>query len=185
MQEEIWKDIPGYEGLYQVSNLGRVKSLDRVVNAGGTKNENRVSLKKGKLLKCSLTTRGYSRVSLSIKSITKQLLIHRLIALCFLDKVEGKVNINHINGIKTDNKLSNLEYVNQRENILHSKIFLLKKKSPFVSFSNKYNRFVPSIRINNKTIKLGRFKTEEEALRAYINALKENNLENKYATICV
>jgi hypothetical protein len=178
--EEIWKDVAGYEGLYEVSNMGKVRSVDRYVNAGGVNNNGRLSLKKGKILNCSLTKRGYTRVSLSKESKTQQAFIHRIVALAFLESIKGKNNVNHINGIKEDNRACNLEFVNQRENILHAKIYNVKKDCPFVSYSKKFNRYEASIRINDKTIKLGRFKTEQAAFESYVKALKDNNLENKY-----
>lgn len=178
---EKWRDVIGYAGYYRVSDLGRVKSVDRYVNSGGLNNgSERVSLKKGKILNCSPTKKGYTRVSLSKGSKTEQICVHRLVALAFLDKVDGKINVNHINGIKGDNRVCNLEFVNQRENVLHSKIYLSNKKFPFVSFLEKQNRFESSIIIDGKAKKLGRFKTEEEAFTSYVNALKENGLENKY-----
>jgi hypothetical protein len=178
--EEIWKEVLGYEGLYEVSNLGRVRSVDRYVNSGGLNSEDRLSLKKGKILNCSPTKRGYTRVSLSKESKTQQIMIHRLVAIAFLDAIPGKTNVNHINGIKEDNRVCNLEFVNQRENVLHAKIYTMDKACPFVSYLKKYNRYESSILINGKTKKLGRFKTEEEAFNSYVKALEENGLENKY-----
>lgn len=178
--EEIWKEVLGYEGLYEVSNLGRVRSVDRYVNSGGVMNKNKFSLKKGRILNCSPTKRGYTRVSLSKESKTKQIMIHRLVAIAFLDPVDGKLNVNHINGIKEDNRVSNLEFVNQRENVLHAKIYTMGKQCPFVSYLKKFNRYESSIIINGKTKKLGRFKTEEEAYNSYVKALEDNGLENKY-----
>ena len=178
--EEIWKSIAGYEGLYEVSNLGRVRSIDRYVNAGGTMNEDRMSLKKGKILNCSPTKRGYTRVNLSVNSKIKQEYIHRLVAIAFLDKIDGKLNVNHINGNKEDNRVCNLEFVNQRENILHAKIYTMNKNCPFVSYLKKFNRYESSIIINGKAVKLGRFKTEEDAFNSYVKALENNGLENKY-----
>lgn len=178
--EEVWKDVIGYEGLYEVSNMGRVRSVDRYVNSGGLGDKDRLSLKKGKILNCSPTKRGYTRVSLSRESKTNQVMIHRIVALAFLEPIEGKNNVNHINGIKEDNRDCNLEFVNQRENVLHAKIYTMNKKCPFVSYLKKFNRYESSIIINGKTKKLGRFKTEEEAFNSYVKALNENGLENKY-----
>jgi hypothetical protein len=180
IMEEVWKDVVGYDGLYEVSNMGRVRSVDRYVNSGGKNNECRLSLKKGKILKASPTKRGYTRVSLSNKSKTNQVMIHRIVAMAFLEKINGKTNVNHINGIKEDNRVCNLEFVNQRENVLHAKIYTMQKDFPFVCYLKKYNRYESSIIIDGKANKLGRFKTEEEAFNSYVKALKENNLENKY-----
>jgi hypothetical protein len=178
--EEIWKEVIGYEGIYEVSNMGRVRSVDRYVNSGGSGDKDRLSLKKGKILNCSPTKRGYTRVNLSRESKIKQEYIHRLVAVAFLEAIKGKENVNHINGIKEDNRACNLEFVNQRENVLHAKIYNVNKNCPFVSYLKKYNRYESSIIINGKPKKLGRFKTEEEAFNSYVKALEDNGLENKY-----
>ena len=103
MQEEIWKDIVGYEGLYQVSNYGRVRSLNYKRN--GTV----------KILKNNLMKTGYHRVNL-YKGKRKQFTIHRLVADTFLSNPEHKEFIDHINTIKTDNRVENLRFVTMTEN---------------------------------------------------------------------
>ena len=113
---EIWKDIKGFEGLYQVSNLGRVKSVDRFrkVN-GGTR------LQKGCLLKNSPTSNGYLKVCLRDVRRVSHSSIHRLVAKSFIKKTDVKKNtVNHIDGNKHNNIHSNLEWVTQVENINHS-----------------------------------------------------------------
>lgn len=107
MTEEVWKDVPGYEGYYQVSNLGRVKSL-----TGYYKNKKNIILKYG-------LNRGYQRVILCVNKIRKNIHIHQLVMLAFVGKPNG-MQINHINGVKTDNRLCNLEYVTQSENMKHA-----------------------------------------------------------------
>lgn len=104
MTEEIWKDIEGYEGLYQVSNIGRVKSL----------NYNRTG--EEKILKlCKV--RGYLYVGLCKDGKNKSLKVHRLVATAFIPNPENKPNIDHINTIRTDNRVENLHWVTQRENV--------------------------------------------------------------------
>jgi len=99
---EVWKDIPGYNGEYQISNLGRVKSLKR--NAK-------------KLLKLVPNNYGYIRVCLNDK---KKLSVHRLVGECFVDNPNNKPYINHKNGIKHDNRYINIEWCTNKENTHHA-----------------------------------------------------------------
>lgn len=112
---EIWKDIKGYEGLYQVSNLGRIKSLGRTQRCQGNKQEYR----KERIMKQHLRG-GYYQVSLCKNSKHKHFGVHRLVALVFLDNPEAKEEVNHKNGIKTDNRVDNLEWVTRSENAIHA-----------------------------------------------------------------
>ena len=111
MIEEIWKDIPNYEG-YQVSNLGRVKSLERFRKG---KNGSLVSVKE-KILKPQID-RGYYRVALCKNSIRKMHLVHRLVYEAFNGQIPEGLQVNHINEVKTDNRLSNLNLMTPKENI--------------------------------------------------------------------
>ena len=107
---EVFADIPGYEGYYQVSNLGRVKNS-----------------KTGKILKPYLT-RGYLRVSLYNDSNRKCKLVHRVVAEAFLPNPDGKSDVNHINGCKTDASVCNLEWVSASENMFHAHSNRLRPK---------------------------------------------------------
>jgi len=114
--EEIWKDISGYEGLYQISNFGRVKSLPRVRIGNGTP-----YITKGKILKNSLgATGGYFRVVLCKEHKQTFCYVHRLVADAFIPKIEGKNVVNHINGLKTDNRVENLEWSTIQDNLQHA-----------------------------------------------------------------
>lgn len=127
MQEEIWKDIPGYEGYYQASNLGNIRSVERVVfcRPGVQRKVPSKVLAKNKA-----GNGGYYRVMISIKGKVKYVLVHILVALSFVDNPENKEQVNHINGNKLDNRAENLEWVTQSENMLHAyNLGLQKPKS--------------------------------------------------------
>lgn len=113
---EIWKDVKGYEGYYQVSNYGNAKSIDRYVNhpSGGFR------FCKGIILKQKPDKDGYLSVNLKKKQIGSTRKIHRLVCEMFLDNPKSKPEVNHINGIKFDNRLSNLEWCTKSENRQHA-----------------------------------------------------------------
>jgi hypothetical protein len=113
---EIWKDITGYEGYFQVSNLGNFRSLDRIIKYrnSGTR------LYPGKPLLKETTLDGYQRIVLMKEAIKRRFMCHRLVAQEFIPNPEGKPFINHINGNKSDNRVENLEWCTQSENELHS-----------------------------------------------------------------
>ena len=116
--EEIWKDIPGYEGLYQASNLGQIRSLDRVVEYVkhySDRDVKAVHKFKGKVLKQTFTS-GYLGVLLSIDGKTKDALVHRLVACTFVDNPENKPQVDHKDGDRTNNNADNLVWVTSREN---------------------------------------------------------------------
>jgi hypothetical protein len=118
--KEIWKDIPAYEGIYQVSSYGRIKSLERKAKIGG----NGFRLMPERILKNNLNDAGYYRVNLKSNSKGKCFLVHRLVGMVFLTNTNNKRTINHKNGIKTDNRLINLEWNTDLENITHSRNIL-------------------------------------------------------------
>ena len=113
---EIWKDLAEYEGLYQVSNTGIVKSYDRKVSckSGATR------LCKGKILKQFENERGYLCVVLTKDKKSKIAKVHRLVAKTFLDNFDNKPQVNHIDGDKRNNNIGNLEWVTNSENMLHA-----------------------------------------------------------------
>ncbi len=108
--DEIWKQIKGHPNHY-VSNLGRVKSIDHIVNDKG-----HLSHRKGKIFHLTASGGGYVRVVIEKKCYT----VHRLVALSFLPCVQGKTEVNHKNGVKMDNRVENLEWVTHSENGLHA-----------------------------------------------------------------
>jgi hypothetical protein len=113
---EVWKGIPGYEGQYQVSNTGFVRSLPRTfVNTRGE----RRSLQ-GKVLDYRKARHGYAMASLYRQMKFKNFKVHRLVAAAFLENPLDKPEVNHKNLDKTDNRVENLEWVSPKENIQHA-----------------------------------------------------------------
>lgn len=119
---EEWKDIKGYEGIYQVSNLGRVKSLERIVLRN---NKYDIHLKE-KILYQGIRS-GYKVVFFKKDGIRKSYQVHRLVAEAFIPNTDNKKQVNHINGIKIDNNCFNLEWTTPKENIKHAYMTGLSK----------------------------------------------------------
>lgn len=110
--EEIWKDITGFEGLYQVSSLGRVRSLDRtIICRNGVER-----FYKGELKKLLYDNKGYTHVNLYRNQHLQRFSVHRLVALAFIPNPHGLPQINHINQIKDDNRAENLEWCDAKYN---------------------------------------------------------------------
>ncbi|KKN42124.1 hypothetical protein LCGC14_0716280 [marine sediment metagenome] len=114
--KEIWKDIKGYEGLYQVSDLGEIKSLDRVIYSKFRS----IQTFKGRILRKLIHNNGYVSIMLSKKGITKRFIIHRIVAKSFILNLQNKKEVNHKNLIKGDNRAENLEWVTPKENMKHA-----------------------------------------------------------------
>lgn len=112
-RNEIWKPIPGFNDSYEASSIGRIRSVDRRSFNG--------SFLKGKIM-CQNTNfkNGYLTVMLAENGKSKAKLSHRMIATAFIDNNEGKKTVNHINGIKTDNRVENLEWASYSENMRHA-----------------------------------------------------------------
>jgi hypothetical protein len=112
---EIWKPVKGYEGFYEVSNLGRVKSLDRI----SARRSREVKLK-GKVLAKRISNHGYITVILYKDNKSQATTTHRLVAMAFIDNPHNYNEVNHINLIKDDNRVENLEWCNRSQNMLHA-----------------------------------------------------------------
>lgn len=173
---EVWKDIPDLIGRYQVSDLGRIKSLSRV-----KKNGQGSWLTKTFILKTQLSKRGYICFTTIVNGKYKTFSVHQLMSICFLNhKPDGtfKIVVDHKNGCRIDNRLNNLQLITNRENV--SKGIRPNKKSKYVGVASIPNGSFTSRLIHlGEIINLGTFKTEEEASEYYQNALKaiENGKE--------
>lgn len=114
--KEIWKDIPNYENFYQASNYGRIKSVEKMVWNGY-----QFWKREEKILKLTRDKKGYLNVGLSKNGKFKRCKVHRLIAKTFIPNLNNLPQINHINGIKTDNRVKNLEWCTNQENCIHAR----------------------------------------------------------------
>lgn len=114
---EIWKDIKGYEGMYQVSNYGRVKGLERWTHF---KNGRKPRREPERILKFTKHHKGYFKAQLRKEDKLKGYFVHRLVAEAFIPNPEGKSQVNHKDGNKGNNHVDNLEWNTQSENLKHS-----------------------------------------------------------------
>jgi hypothetical protein len=160
---EIWKDIPNYEGLYQVSSLGNIKSLSRKMwNGYGFFNSKEKNLKPYKDL------HGYYFVILYKEKKSKILRVHKLVAMAFLNHNpnECKLVVDHINCNPPDNRVENLQIITQRENSSKDKKNKTSKYTG-VSWCKSSNKWKVSIRINDKNIHLGCYDCELKGAYLY------------------
>ena len=158
-EAEVWKEVVGYEGRYEVSNMGKVKSL--ITN---------------KIMRTCVSKKGYRVASLyrAGEKKTRNYLVHKMVMDSFVGELEG-FQVNHVNGDPSDNRLQNLEYVTPRENINHR---LLNNKNLRGTYKQTWSgRYSAAIKIKGKRKNLGTFDTEKQAHDAYVaevNKLKES-----------
>lgn len=161
---EIWKDIPEYEGLYQVSNLGRVKSLRFRNNVCDKEKEHIMALNK--------KDNEYLYVSLSKNGIRKNKYVHRLVATCFIQNTNDYEVVNHKDENKTNNNVNNLEWCSQKQNVKHSirKFYKMKSKTN----SNTGERYI-SYRKENDTYRITINKIEYPSCKTLEEAIKRRD----------
>jgi hypothetical protein len=116
LEGEIWKDVVGYEG-YQVSNLGRIKSLDKRVNISGFLKYPTTKIRKGKILRQSKDKDGYLKVALFKDREKKYLRVHRIVAMTFIPNPENKKTVDHKNTIVDDNRVENLSWMTHKQQL--------------------------------------------------------------------
>ena len=170
MEKEIWKDIPNYDGAYQVSSLGRVRSYYKVTGKGYALSDTFT------IKKLSYCSRGYAQVGLPKSGSKKKYRVHQLVAMAFLGHTIGdraKV-VDHINNVKSDNRLKNLQVISQRLNVSKDKKGTTSKYTG-VCWHKTQKKWISAIRINGKLKHLGTYSLEVDAHNAYQEELKKIN----------
>jgi hypothetical protein len=167
---EIWKDVKGYEGLYQVSNYGNVKSLPKKIGFGLG------YLVPEKILKQAITSSGYFGVRLYINNKGKTFRIHQLVAIAFLNHIPcgHDIIVDHMDGNKQNNRLDNLQLITSRENLSKEKKNCSSKYTG-VHWVTKNKKWRSQICINGKLKYLGLYTSEIEASKVYQKELETIN----------
>ena len=172
MKNEIWKDVEVRKGHYQISNLGRLRSLDRtILFSNGSER-----FYKGKIIEGGMVN-GYRQTAFRINGIGRTYKFSQLVAMAFLNHIPDGNNlvVDHINGVKDDDRLVNLRIVTNRSNTstcFRSNEDSFSSKYVGVSWSNENLRWVAKISYNGTSIHLGYFDNEIEASNVYQSALK-------------
>ena len=171
---EVWKDIKDYEGHYQISNYGMVKSVERpaLIKSGY------IRIVKERFLSQEKVIGGYKRVSLSIKGKLKRFSVHRLVAIHFIDdKIKNK-EVNHLDKNTSNNRVENLEWISRRENATH-KNYGSNKFTGIHKLKNS-KTYQVKIYLNGKNIYLGSSTNLNKAKKIYNDFINSNNIKNKY-----
>lgn len=174
---EIYKPIIGYEEYYEVSNFGNVKRLKREIPH--ISNSKRVFQER--LLTPSLEKKGYLKIRITKNNKLCSFKIHRLVASHFIYNEFNLEQVNHIDGNKSNNHYTNLEWVSNRENINHYRLSTNKtSKYPGVHFKKDVKKWNAIIRIGKIRYNLGTFLKEEDAAKAYKDAQIKYGIIDKY-----
>jgi hypothetical protein len=167
--KEIWKPAINYEGYYEISNLGNVLSLERVIEyeyktKSGIIIKKR-SFKKSKKLKTHINNAGYYTTDFQVNKIKQTIAIHRLIAEAFIPNPENKLTVNHKDGIKTNIAISNLEWATYSENNKHAVDNNLRQSPWTGKFGNMHPLSKPIIQYDKTYNKINEFTNAREAQR--------------------
>lgn len=174
---EIWKPIAGYEGYYEVSNLGNVRSVNRIIISSNGNSFNY----KSKLLKSAKNRDGYLQVALSKNSITNTYFVHRLIAIAFISNLENKPTVNHIDGNKLNNNVLNLEWNTISEQSIHA----INKKLKIMPNVWK-GKFGSKHGASKKVIKLSIDNVQLKTYNSIIEAANDNKIKypSRISNVC-
>lgn len=178
MEGEIWKDIEGYEGLYQVSNMGRVKSLEREYKSRGKYGEY-IGRTKTRILKAGFNGDGYLQVALCRNSECKYVKVHKLVAKAFVPNDENKPTVDHINTIRHDNRACNLRYFTWKEQMSENEI-TSKRHKKIVSECGKKN-IKKANKANEKKV---RCITTGMVFSSTVEACKFYNIKTNHISDC-
>jgi len=140
--KEIWKNIKGFENSYQISNYGRVKSLNRLIWCSSNKSYSRI---KGRILKLDIINKNYAQIGLWNNRKCHKKLIHRLVAESFISNPNNYPEINHKDCNKLNNNINNIEWCTRKQNAKHA-----KKNGAYSNFPNGVNK--PNAKLNEKAI---------------------------------
>lgn len=176
LEGEIWKEIPTLNGHYYASNLGRIYSVARRYPFTLRNGEIIYRQSPGRILNQFTEKAGYKRVQIcGVKGKAKEK-VHRLVCMAFHGLPNGKMDVNHKNKDKTDNRPENLEWISHRENVLHGQAGRSSTGFVGIYFHPKRNRFQGSILVGKKRHGIGDHKTLQEAVNAYKNKVESLGL---------
>lgn len=178
--EEIWRPIIGYEELYEVSNFGRVRSLDKRVRMISRSGNESFRIVKGKVLTPQVRKDGYVMIVLYRDTKPEGKLIHHLVYEAFVDLYIKGLVVDHIDKDRANNRLDNIQQITQRKNVIRS-VNKDRKTSKYTGVRKRFNQgydrpiYQANISINGTPTYLGSFATEEAAHNAYLKELKRIN----------
>lgn len=164
---EEWRPISGFEGQYEVSNIGRVRSMDRYVLMNIANIKPYMMRIRGKLMRQFLHNEGYLYLTLSSLNKKTKCLVARLVALAFIARIDGKPTVNHINAIKTDNRVENLEWASHVDQMKHAAMNGLTKHG-FPKLSTQDVETIRKSKATSKMLSAG-FGVTTQTIRAIRN----------------